>query len=80
MFSNEVKKMLLEVITSWQVITVTVVLIIYIFIVNSVARLYRRSRPREIPPIPKEKPEGSTGPSAPAPSADDDLGLEEKEE
>ena len=54
MFSAEVRKLLLEVISSWQVITVTLILILYVFIVNSVARLYsRRSRHSFFPkPIP----------------------------
>jgi hypothetical protein len=74
MFSDEVKKLFFQVITSWQVIVVTVVLVIYISIVNSVARLNRR-RPRKIARMPKKKPEASAAPSG----DDDDLGLEEGE-
>jgi hypothetical protein len=73
MFSDEVKKLFIQVISSWQVIVVTVVLVIYISIVNSVARLNRRRRPRQIAPMPREKPEASAAPSG----DDDDLGLEE---
>ena len=80
MFTEEVKNLLFQVITSWQVIAVTVVLIIYVFIVRSVARLYRGRRQRKIPILPKEKPQAA---SAPVPAAssggDDDLGLEEEE-
>ena len=79
MFSDEVKKMLVEVITSWQVIAVTVALVIYISIVNSVARLNRRRT--QIPPVPKEKKKALDAippPSAPA-AGDDELGLEEEE-
>jgi hypothetical protein len=55
MFSAEIKKLLVEVITSWQVIAVTVVLVIYVFLVNYVARIYHR-RPRpDISPGAKSK-------------------------
>jgi hypothetical protein len=75
MFSDEFKKLFVQVITSWQVIAATVVLIIYISIVNSAARLNRRRRSRQIAPMPKKKPEAS---AAPAPSGDDEPGLEEE--
>ena len=78
MFSDEVKKMLVQVITSWQVLAVTGVLIVYIFIVNSVARLYRRRRP-DIPPLPKEKSQPlEAPPPQAAPQGEDELGLEEE--
>ena len=58
MFNSEIRKLLLEVIRSWQVLTVTVVLVIYIFIVNYVARIYHRN-PRKtfIPKSKENKPE-----------------------
>ncbi|MCL2129867.1 MAG: hypothetical protein FWH35_05885 [Treponema sp.] len=60
MFSAEVRKLLLEVISSWQVITVTIILILYVFIVNSVARLYsRRSRRSFFPAMPSSSKEES---------------------
>ena len=74
MFSSEIRKLLLEVVTSWQVIAVTVVLVIYIFIVNSVAKIRHRSSSWQ--PIPKTKPGKN---EIPAPSESDDLGLEEGE-
>jgi len=80
MFNEEIRNMLIQVITSWQVIAVTVALVFYIFIVNSVARLYRRRRHSEIPPMPKEKKEPlNTAPPSPDTVQDDDeLGLEEE--
>ena len=84
MFSDELKKILIEVITSWQVITVTVVLVIYIFIVNNVARLYHRrrsSRPLMPQPIPEPPASGTPGGTAkPAAGASpDELNLEEED-
>ena len=74
MFSEEVRKLLAEVLSSWQVLAVTVVLIIYIFLVNYVARLHHR---RRRPSMPIVKPE-ATEAAAPAGSDSDELGLEEK--
>ena len=79
MFNDEVKKMLIQVITSWQVLVVTVVLVIYIFLVNAVARIYHRRPPRQ-EPIQKAKPAPAEAPAPEAVSTDsDDLGLEEEE-
>lgn len=77
MFNAEMRKLLIEVISSWQVLAVTVVLILYVFLVNSVARIYRRSRESFMP---KAKPDNlpPPAPSETASDADDDeLGLEE---
>ena len=64
MFNSEVRSLLFQVICSWQVWAVTVTLIIYIFLVNYVARLYRRrfKAPmvpvfRKIKPVKPEKGE-----------------------
>ena len=46
MFSAELKELIGRVLTSWQVIVVTVGIIIYIFIVSSAAQLYRSARPK----------------------------------
>jgi hypothetical protein len=78
LFSDELKTLLIEVITSWQVLAVTGVLILYIFLVRYVARLYRRSRPLSFSSG-KEKASGEDAKGV-EPSADDDLGLEEKSE
>jgi len=76
MFNAEIRKMLIQVISSWQVIVVTVVLILYVFLVNYVARIYHRSRRSSGLLLPKAKPEAA--PPIPAPSESDDLGLEEE--
>jgi hypothetical protein len=44
MFSKELSELLSQVITSWQVIAVTVALVLYIYLVNYAARRYRRPR------------------------------------
>ena len=76
MFNAEVRAMLGEVITSWQVIVATVILVIYISIVRSVGRV-NRTRKLNIPKLSK----ASSLPSAPDEnSSDDDLGLEESAE
>jgi hypothetical protein len=75
MFSSEVKKLLIEVISSWQILAVTIVLIIYMSIVNYVARIHhRRSRKQTMPKAKKE------GKGTPAPHESDELGLEHESE
>jgi flagellar biosynthesis/type III secretory pathway M-ring protein FliF/YscJ len=76
LFSDELKSLLIQVITSWQVLAVTGVLIIYVFLVRYVARLYRRNRPLSSSPK-KEKASGGEEAKDMEPSGDDDLGLEE---
>ena len=68
--------MLVQVITSWQVIAVTVVLVVYFFIVNYVARIRTRQRESswDMSASPPEAAE------VPGPSETDDLGLEEGKE
>ena len=68
--------MLAQVITSWQVLAVTVVLIIYISLVKYVARIRdrpKRSKPKRKRKIPK--PNFSSAPEIV--SGDDELGLED---
>ena len=80
MFNEEIRRLLVQVITSWQVLAVTGVLIVYIFLVNFVARVYHR-RPGQ-PSRPKVKTKAAEAPapaSAPAPTDSDELGLEEEE-
>ena len=81
MFSSEVRRMLLQVITSWQVIAVTIVLVIYLFIVNYVAKLNKRnSRGSGIslgPKIKKKEKKAKGSASLPA-TGDLDLGEESK--
>jgi len=44
MFSGNLTALLLQVIKSWQVIAISVALVLYMFLVNYVARTYRRPR------------------------------------
>jgi len=73
MFSAEVRAMLFQVITSWQVLAVTIVIILYIFLVNYVAREYHR-RPKKKKAPPKKKVEKTEEAVV---TDDDELGLEE---
>jgi len=78
MFSGEIRRMLVQVITSWQVIAVTVVLVIYISVVNYVARIYNPgSRGSHIPLLPKAKKKKGKS-EAPVPPATDELDLGEE--
>jgi len=84
MFNSELRKLLVEVICSWQVWLVTVVLVLYIFLVNYVARVYRRRdrpAPKQTLVIPSSKPENpaASAPAASGVSTDsDELELEEE--
>ena len=75
MFNEEIRAMLSEVIRSWQVIAVTVVLVIYLTIVRNVARTYHPPRSPSIPKAKKEKDPAPLPP--PSPDDSDELGLEE---
>ena len=75
MFSKELFGLLIKVITSWQVIAVTVVLVIYFTLVSYVARLYR-PRKMDFSFSTKPKKEKPKAVQMPETSADDDLGLE----
>ena len=77
MFSDELKRLLVQVITSWQVLAVTVILVLYVFLINYVARIHHR-RPSQ-PRMPKAKPEKTKGKAAASPQTDE-LGLEEASE
>ena len=74
MFGSEMRKLLFQVITSWQVIVVTVILVIYIFIVNHVANIYSQSTRKMFPSKPKKQKQEEM----PAASENDELGLEEQ--
>lgn len=77
MFSAEIRQLLIQVISSWQVLAVTVVLVLYVFLVNYVARLYHNPRRSHMSfmSMPKGKKAEVESPLA-APSESDDLGLE----
>jgi hypothetical protein len=77
--SDELKDLLIQVITSWQVLAATGVIIVYIFLVRYVANIYRRNRRLSFSPKKEKTPD--TAANAVEPSGDDDdLGLEEKTE
>jgi hypothetical protein len=86
MFSAEVRSMLAQVITSWQVIAVTVVFVIYVSLVKYVSRIHhRRSRDTFMPRSRKKSEPAETAappPPAPVPAAkteSEEMGLEEDE-
>jgi len=76
MFSAEVRDLLFQVITSWQVLVVTFVIILYFFLVSYVARLYHR-RPRKAP-LPRKKAKAEAKADEPVVDESDELGLEEQ--
>jgi len=79
MFSAEIRSLIVQVISSWQVLTVTVVIILYFFLVSYVASVYHR-RPRKAPlPKNKNKNKKQAEEQAEEPVLDesDELGLEE---
>lgn len=81
MFSGEMVNTLIQVIKSWQVLAITVALIAFIFLINYVARTYRRpkfvsrSRPKKPKFKPAEKPKKKEGDESEDSNAA--LGLEE---
>jgi len=76
MFNAEVRDLLVQVVSSWQVIAVTIVLVIFISIVNHVAKLNRDSSVRRLL-MPKSKPGKKPKKEAPAHSDSDELELDE---
>jgi hypothetical protein len=75
LFSEQLKDVIFRVVSSWQVIAVSIALIFYFLLVSYVGRAYHR--PRMGPIIPKIKKERKTNEAEVA--ADDDLGIEEAE-
>jgi hypothetical protein len=79
---KEIAGLLIQLLSSWQVIAVTVVVFLYFYLVSYVARLYHRS---SFSSMFASKPKKKKQKSAPAEpenaegeeSSDDDLGLEE---
>lgn len=79
--SDELKELIIQVLTSWQVIAMAVVLILYYILVSYTAGSHHRTRLTLPPAIkspkerkaraPKGEPDVDTG-------ADDDLGLEKE--
>jgi hypothetical protein len=85
MFSKEIVPLLVEVIQSWQVIAVSIAVILYISLVSYVARTYHRPRTSKSRPRKKQKAAAvaASGPEeVVAPAGADtnaELGLEEAE-
>jgi hypothetical protein len=82
MFSKEVIALLLDVITSWQIIAVTIGVFLYMSLVFYVARTYHRPHGISLSPSKprKKKKEDAAGSAAKPESEDeinDELGLEE---
>jgi len=73
-------KIIVQVLTSWQVIAITIAVLLYIFLVGHVAKSYHR--PRTVKKV-KEKKKKEAAPVAesdditPVDDSNDDLGLEE---
>jgi len=82
-FSKEFFELLTEILKSWQVIAVTIVLVIYLYIVSYVARKHRRPMAIKKIKLPSRKKDKSipaaAGPEETESSLDsnDELGLEE---
>jgi len=76
MFSGEIRQILAQVITSWQVLAVTAVLVMYAFLVGYVAKIRDRpDRPSRLKRKKKvTKPEFTSPPEI---VPDDDLGLDD---
>jgi hypothetical protein len=79
MFSKEMVSFLIKVITSWQIIVVTVVLILYFSLVSYVARLYHSSSSDFSFDSKPKKAKKEKAPVEAVPEGDDDdLGIEEE--
>jgi E3 ubiquitin-protein ligase DOA10 len=80
MFSKEIIDIFTKVVSSWQVILTTVVLVLYCMLINYVSRSHHRSRADfSFNAKPKKaKAEKTAASEVPKDSGDDDLGLEEE--
>ena len=81
MFSGEVMELLRQVISSWQVIAVTIALVLFFRLVFNVSSSYRRPKTLRVGKKDKKQKKIPQGPeevvSAPGKSVNDELGLEE---
>jgi len=74
MFSDELKNLLFQVIKSWQVIAVTIVLVLYISLVNYASRAHKKPAfVSKIKPKKKEKKEKKEKPGAKAPEGEEEI-------
>jgi hypothetical protein len=78
-FSEELRDLIIRVITSWQVIVVTVALIFYFLLVSYVSRIRHHSRPAAPEAGPKKhKKNKGESPEAVVVTDDESLGIEEE--
>jgi flagellar biosynthesis/type III secretory pathway M-ring protein FliF/YscJ len=77
MVSIDLKTLLIKVITSWQVIVMTVGLVLYFLLLFYVAKPRRRKRPAAYSPTEKVQA-APAGAAPPQVTEEDELGLEEK--
>ncbi|MDR0597344.1 MAG: hypothetical protein LBG14_02440 [Treponema sp.] len=75
MFSKELTSLIISVLTSWQVIAVTLGIAVYIAIVSNAARLYHSARPKQ--PRVKRPGREKKGKETEENAETDELGLEE---
>jgi heme/copper-type cytochrome/quinol oxidase subunit 2 len=79
MFGAEMREMLVQVVTSWQVLVVTIFLLLYVSLVKYVAKT-RRRRYENHPSSPRRKKKFARVAESKGPeivSGDDELGLED---
>jgi hypothetical protein len=76
LFSEQLKNLIFKVVVSWQVIAVSIIIILYFLLVSYVGRTHRRRRIVAI--VPKSKKKKKTDEAEI--TADNDLGLEEATE
>ena len=77
-YGMELKEVVIQVLKSWQVWAAAGVIVLYVFLVNYVSRLYRRNRSMSMPAAPGKQAETPED-TAPASGPDDDINLGEKE-
>jgi hypothetical protein len=75
LFSKELTSLIVSVLSSWQVLAVTLGLVVYIALVFNVARLYHKARPK--PPRGKRSKKEKNEDEAAETADTDELGLEE---
>jgi hypothetical protein len=79
MFKPEMLKLIVKVVSSWQVIAVTIVLVLYFMLVSYVARLHHRSKAFSLVPKKKKKQKPEKVPETEISEEEsDDLGLDEE--
>jgi hypothetical protein len=83
MFSKETIEIIYRVISSWQVLAVTAAVILYVFLVSYVGRLYHRPHismrsVKSKKKASKAPEETAAGTAAEETATDDELGLEEE--